>query len=258
MTSANYLLEVCVGSVADVEAAIAAGADRLELCAGLELGGLTPSIGLVETVVAMSKVPVIVMLRPRAGGFRYDGHEFEAMLRDADQFLAAGAAGVAFGILDAAGAVDQSRTRELVARVGSRQSVIHRAFDFLADQFAGLETAIEIGVTRILTSGGRASAIDGAARLRELAARGSDKIELMAGGGINGASIGRLAEETPLRQFHIGASGPADDGSIRADGSINLCDQRFFQGAAYRTVVGQQVADVAAALGRTTQSARPL
>ncbi|MBA4105369.1 MAG: copper homeostasis protein CutC [Pirellula sp.] len=244
----NIILEVCVGSVADVKAAIAAGADRLELCAGLEIGGLTPSIGLVETVVAMSTVPVIAMLRPRAGGFHYDHAEFEAMLRDADQFLAAGAAGLAFGVLDHLGRIDEVRTKEIVERAGSRQSVFHRAFDFAADQFAALETLAGMRVTRILTSGGQPSALAGAARLAELAAHAAGRVELLAGGGINAGNVAEVIATSGVRQVHVGASGPAEDHSLSADAPINLCDQRFFQGVAYRAVVEQNVVETAAAL----------
>lgn len=244
--TSKIVLEVCVGSVADAQAAIAAGADRLELCAGLEVGGLTPSIGLVETVVAMSRVPVIAMLRPRAGGFCYDHAEFEAMLRDADQFLAAGAAGVAFGILDQHGGVDLVRSKEIVTRAGTRESVMHRAFDFTADQLAALDAVIGIGVTRILTSGGEPTALAGAERLRSLVERAAGRVQVMAGGGVNAANAAAVLATSGVRQVHIGASGPMDDRSIAADAAINLCDQRFFQGVAYRGVVGESVAATAA------------
>lgn len=246
--ASKIILEVCIGSVADAKAAIEAGSDRLELCAGLEIGGLTPSIGLVETVVAMSTVPVIAMLRPRAGGFNYDHAEFEAMLRDADQFLAAGAAGLAFGILDHLGRIDEVRSKEIVKRAGTRESVFHRAFDFAADQFAAIETLVGIGTTRILTSGGQPSALAGAARLAELVDRAAGRISIMAGGSINATNVAELLAGSSVSQVHIGASGPADDRSLSADATINLCDQRFFQGVAYRAVVQESVADTAATL----------
>jgi copper homeostasis protein len=246
--ASKILLEVCVGSFADANAAIAAGADRLELCAGLEIGGLTPSIGLVETVVAMSTVPVIAMLRPRAGGFHYDHAEFEAMLRDADRFLAAGVAGLAFGVLDHLGRIDEVRTKEIVERIGTRESVVHRAFDFIADQFEAIETLIGLRVTRILTSGGQPTALAGAARLAELVSHAAGRIELMAGGGINAANVADVIAAAGVRQIHIGASGPADDQSLSPDAPINLCDQRFFHGVAYRAVIEQNVVETAAAL----------
>ncbi len=252
-TTSKIVLEVCVGSVADAKAAIAAGADRLELCAGLEIGGLTPSIGLVETVVAMSRVPVIAMLRPRAGGFHYDHAEFEAMLRDADQFLAAGVAGLAFGVLDHLGRIDDVRSKEIIERIGTRESVVHRAFDFMADQFESLEALVGLRVTRILTSGGQPTALAGATQLAELVGCAAGRIELMAGGGINAANIAEVIAASAVRQIHIGASGPADDQSLSPDAPINLCDQRFFQGVAYRAVIEQNVVETAAALRAATK-----
>lgn len=244
----KIMLEVCVGSVADASAAIAAGADRLELCAGLELGGLTPSLGLVETVLAMSSLPVIAMLRPRAGGFHYNHAEFDAMLRDADRFLAAGVAGVAFGILDHLGRIDEGRSREVVERVGTREAVFHRAFDFVADQFAALDVLADIGATRILTSGGQPTALAGASQLRELEIRAGGRLQLMAGGGITATNVAEVLATAGVSQVHIGASGPADDQSLSADSPINLCDQRFFHGVAYRAVIQENVVATATAL----------
>src|SRR5687768_16248646 len=110
----RVLVEVCVGSVADIEAAATAGADRAELCGGLEAGGLTPSLGLVETALAAGRLPIVAMLRPRAGGFAYDRHEFDAMLRDARRFVELGVSGVVFGMFQRQGVVDRARSRELV------------------------------------------------------------------------------------------------------------------------------------------------
>jgi copper homeostasis protein len=244
----RVLLEVCVGSAADVDAAVSAGADRVELCSGLELGGLTPSIGLVETVLASSSVPVIAMVRPRAGGFLYDRHEFEAMLRDAEQMLAMGASGVAFGILDEHGRVDAIRSRELVERAGGRETVFHRAFDFATDQREALDAVIAIGCTRILTSGGRPTASGGAANLAELIRLAGDRVEVMPGGGVNARNVADIVRATECRQVHMGASGPKNDRSICVDASIELCDRRFMQGSHHRIVMYEAVAATAAAL----------
>jgi len=242
------LLEVCVGSVADVRAAVAAGADRVELCGGLELGGLTPSAGLVETVLAASSVPVIVMLRPRAGGFCYNRHEFEAMLRDADRLLGLGASGVAFGILDERRRIDAARSREIVQRVAAGAAVFHRAFDFALNQRNALDALMELGCTRILTSGGQPTALAGAAALAELIRHAAGRIEVMPGGGINAENVAEIVRTTGCRQVHIGAAGPADDHSMAGGSNIELCDQRFLHGASHRAVVGDAVAATAAVL----------
>jgi copper homeostasis protein len=244
------LLEVCVGSVADAAAAIREGADRLELCGGLELGGLTPSLGLVETALAVSSVPVVVMLRPRAGGFCYDRHEFGAMLRDAERLQSLGASGVAFGILDKNGRVDVARSREVVEQVAPREAVFHRAFDFVAEPRQALDALITIGCTRVLSGGGQPTARDGAAALAELIRQSAGRIEVMPGGGINAENVGEIVRLTGCNQVHVGASGQVDDGSIARGSSINLCDRHFMEGAAHRALVGELVAATAAALGR--------
>ena len=247
-THEPILLEVCVGSVADVAAADSAGADRVELCGGLELGGLTPSAGAVEGVLDSSRTPVVVMLRPRAGGFCYDRAEFAAMLRDADRSLELGAKGIVFGVLNRKGTIDASRTRELVLRAGSGDSVFHRAFDFVADWRASLDLLMELGCTRVLTSGGQASAAAGTAVLREMILHAAGKIEVMPGGGIRAANVAAIVQSTGCRQVHIGAGAASDDGSLPADTEIALADWRFFEGSAYRSVDRAVVGATIAAL----------
>jgi copper homeostasis protein len=233
---AHILVEVCVGSAADVAVAAAAGADRVELCSAMELGGLTPSLGLVETVLAMCSVPVVVMLRPRAGGFRYDRHEFAAMLRDAERLLEAGAAGIVFGVLDSARRIDVARARELVACAGPRDTVFHRAFDFVPDWRAALEALIDVGCTRVLTSGGAATAIAGAATLREMIEHAARRIEILPGGGVSAANVAELVRLTGCTQVHVGASGPGEDGSAVGEAPFELVDARFMRGCRHRVV----------------------
>lgn len=248
LPAAPILLEVCVGSVADAEAAIAAGADRLELCSALELGGLTPSDGLVEAVLAISPVPVAVMVRPRSGGFCYDDHEFRVMLRDAGRFLAAGAGGIVFGILNCAGRIDAARSQELIRLADGLDSVCHRAFDFVTDQRAALDALIGIGCTRVLTSGGQPTASAGAAAIRELILHAAGRIQILPGGGINAGNAVQLVGKTGCTQLHVGGSVAHDDGSIAGVTPIPLNDRRFASGFAYRAVETALVAAVAAAL----------
>lgn len=248
MTSPQILLEVCVGSVADAEAAIAAGADRLELCSALELGGLTPSLGLVEVVLAISPIPVVIMVRPRAGGFCYDDHEFAVMLRNAGRFLEAGASGIVFGVLDRLGQIDVGRSQELVNLADELDTVFHRAFDFVADQRAALESLIGIGCRRVLTCGRQATAAAGAATIRELAACARGRIEILPGGGVNAANIAELVRATGCTQVHVGGSVARDDGSLNGSSPIQLNDRRFASGIAYRAVDAEALAAVAAAL----------
>ena len=244
----NVLVEVCVGSIADIENAVAAGADRVELCGALELGGLTPSIGLLELALQVAKVPVVVMLRPRAGRFRYDDYEFRTMLRDLERVLNAGAAGIVFGILDEQGRVDAPRCRELIRLAGGATTVFHRAFDFIADQRAALEALSELGITRVLTSGGQPNTAEGAAALRGLINHSAGRIEIMPGGAIRAGNVLEIVRATGCNQVHIGAATSLSDGSITEPARIELVDRRFSHGTAHRGVLGEAVSEVVAAL----------
>jgi copper homeostasis protein len=246
--TARILVEVCIGSVADLERAVAAGADRVELCGALELGGLTPSFGLAESVLATSPVPVVVMLRPRAGGFHYDGHEFDAMQRDVERFLNLGASGIVFGILDQHGRVDSLRCRKLVQTAGAAQTVFHRAFDCVRDQRAALDALIDIGMTRVLTSGSKPTAMEGAAAIGELISHAGALIEMIPGGGINPGNVVQIVRATGCNQVHVGAAMQLDDASIPEAAGIELIDQRFTHGAAHRGVSGETVAHTLAVL----------
>jgi copper homeostasis protein CutC len=245
-------LEVSVGSVADVEAAIAAGADRLELCSAPELGGLTPSAGLVEQVLAASRVPVVVMLRPRAGGFCYDRHEFAAMLTDAERFLDLGASGVVFGVLDRDGRIDLARSRELIERSGAAQSVFHRAFDFVLDQRAALDELIKAGCTRVLTSGGKPTAKEGAGAIRELILHANGRIEVLPAGKARADNVVDLVRDTGCTQLHLGPAIAVEDGSITGEPGIELCDARFMRGYLHRAAASDAVAATLAALRRAS------
>ncbi len=248
--SKTVLLEVCVGSIADIETAIAAGADRLELCGALELGGLTPSIGLVEQAIEISSKPIIVMLRPRAGGFCYDRHEFAGMLVDAERFLSLGASGVAFGVLDRGSKVDVVRVREVVQLADAAESVFHRAFDFVADKRAAIDQLAHAGCSRVLTSGGQPTAKEGAGTLRELISHAAGRIEVLPAGGIRAANILDLVRQTGCSQVHMGAGVAVSDHSISDGSQVDLCDARFTRGYSHRIVNGEEVKAAIAAMQR--------
>jgi copper homeostasis protein len=244
----HILLEVCVGSVADVEAALAAGADRLELCSALELGGLTPSTALVEATLSVSPVPIVVMVRPRAGGFCYDDHEFKMMLRDACRFLEMGASGIVFGILDRQGRIDRPRSQDLIHLADSFETVFHRAFDFVRDRRSAIDQLAEMECSRILTSGGKHNAHAGASALRALITYAGRRIEILPAGGINAENAAEIVRIAGCNQVHIGASMPQDDGSIDDTGGVQLCDSRFMKGTSYRGVAADAVSATVAAL----------
>jgi copper homeostasis protein len=210
------LLEVAVGSVADVRAASAGGADRLELNAALSLGGLTPTAGLLAEVLRATKLPVIAMIRPRAGGFAYDRSDFLVLCRDLEAHLAAGATGVAFGVLRPDGGVDRRRCREAVRLADGAVTVFHRAFDATEDLERSLEELIDLGVTRIMTSGGEASAYNGAARIRRLARQARGRIEVLPAGGINRFTAADVLARTGCDQVHAGLRAARRDPSLAA------------------------------------------
>jgi copper homeostasis protein len=178
------LLEICVGDIGGLDAAVEAGADRIELCSALDHGGLTPSAGLIE-LAAAAPVPVHVLIRPRAGGFVYSEREFEAMLRDIAFCRAAGVAGVVIGALDRHHDLDADGLSTLVAAAEGVDITLHRAFDLTRDPFAALEAAIALGIPRILTSGQEQRASEGRDLIIELAKAAKGRIALMPGGGLN-------------------------------------------------------------------------
>ena len=208
------LLEIVAQSVDDALAAEAAGADRLELVSALSLGGLTPSLGTLEETIARCKLPVVAMLRPRSGGFAYSEGEIAAMERDGRRFLAAGARGLAFGILDGNGRPAEAN-RRLVA-LGD-ESVFHRAFDVPED---ALESVVELGFRRILTSGGSGNALEGVERIRSLVDRAAGRIEILPGGGIRAENAAEIVARAGVAQVHLSAQEWAVDGSAPS-GSFN-------------------------------------
>ena len=178
----NYTLEVCVDSTASALAAKRGGADRLELCADLIIGGTTPSPALLRQVKAETGLPVRALIRPRFGDFCYDHYELAQMAECAAELVAAGADGIVTGVLTPAGALDTDALCPIYA--AARQAAekahrtvdctLHRAFDVCCDPFAALEAAKQLGLATILTSGQAASAPQGAALLRQLVEAAGD------------------------------------------------------------------------------------
>ncbi len=162
------ILEIAANSVASALAAQEGGAGRVELCTALELGGLTPSHAQIALARERLRIPLYVLVRPRAGDFLYSELECEAMQRDIETCVALGCDGVVLGVLDAEGRVDTARCRRLIAAAGKLGVTFHRAFDLSRDPAQALEDIVALGCERILTSGTQASARDGAALIREL------------------------------------------------------------------------------------------
>ena len=196
------LLEACVESVEEAREAAAWGADRLELCVDLAHDGCTPPIELAAACVAAVSIPVIVMVRPRPGNFVYSGAEIDAMLRAIGDLGARGAAGFATGVLAPTGEIDRSATARLVEAAGDLPVTFHRAFDHLPSLEDGLAILAGLGVRRVLTSGGAASAMTGLDALRRLVDRTAGRIEVVAAGGIRPFNVDRVVESTGVLAVH--------------------------------------------------------
>ena len=203
----NYpLLEICVETLEAALAAELGGADRIELCQELSVGGVTPSAELMREVRANVDIPAFAMIRPRCGDFCYSAEEFAQMVRDLETAKESGMNGAVLGILYADRRVDIERTRALVEVARPLPVTFHRAFDHTPDLHVALDDVLATGAARVLTSGGKPSAEQGAAEIAALVSAGGAKIAVVCGGGINSANLERIVQMTHAREFHTGLS----------------------------------------------------
>ena len=210
------LLEICCGSIDDAIQAEAGGADRVELCSALFLGGLTPSLGTLMETSKRLKIPIIAMVRPRGGGFCYTDAEFAAMERDIELALGNGANGIVSGILQADGTIDEPRCRRIREAIGLREAVFHRAFDVTPDPLRALDQIIDLGFTRVLTSGQKKSVAEGLELIRKLVDHARGRIEILPGGGVPKYALREVVDKTGCGQVHITAFGVQPDHSTDA------------------------------------------
>lgn len=236
------LLEIIATSAEECTVIERHGGERIELCSALALGGLTPSAGLVAAARAATGLPIMMMLRPREGGFCYTNEEFATLLRDQEFGLAQNVDGFVFGCLCEDGTIDRARTRQIVERAGGRQTVFHRAFDVTPDPLAALETLIDLGVTRVLTSGQQLTALDGAGLIRTLVERAAGRIEILPGSGVKPETVAALLQRTGATQVHASASGARLDPSTQARPGLGFGGQVVDGGEGYRVAVGEVVA----------------
>jgi copper homeostasis protein len=203
--AAGPLLEICIDDVAGLDAAVAGGADRIELCSALGSGGLTPSRGFMS-VAANAPIPVHALIRPRAGGFIYSDAEVALMETDILAAREAGLAGVVIGATTAAGVLDADVIRRLIDAAQGLDLTLHRAIDVVEDMDATLDLAIELGFSRVLTSGGARHAEEGIDVIDRLAKRGSGRISIMPGGGVRPENAGRFLAIAGVRELHASCS----------------------------------------------------
>jgi len=223
----RYLLEACVDSVEAAVAAQEGGAGRVELCADLLEGGITPSAGAIQLARQRLHIRLHVIIRPRGGDFCYSDAEFEVMKRDLAFAKNVGADGVVIGILNEDGAVDVERTGALVKLARPMSVTFHRAFDVNRDPFEALEAIVALGIDRILTSGQESTVLEGLDLIAELVKRAGDRIIIMPGGGINERNLAKIVAASGAREFHA-------RGSTTIEGRMKYRSSRVFMGGVLR------------------------
>lgn len=247
------LFEVCIASLEDALSCVAGGAGRVELNSALEVGGLTPSAGLVREVVDALQpkgIPVVTMVRPRPGGFCYGDADLRVMRRDIEALLEAGVDGVALGVLAADGGVDAARCAELIAPVldAGKEAVFHRAFDLTPDPFAAIDSLIDLGFKRVLTSGQAASAPAGTAMLAKLVNHAAGRIEVLPGGGVRPSNAAKLLADTGCTQLHGSLRTTHYDTSTQHQPALRFGVETLPPESQYGTTDGTMVAAVVAAM----------
>lgn len=209
-------LEICVDSADSLTAAITGGADRIELCSALALGGLTPSAGLMAYAAAAS-APCHAMIRPRDGDFCLRWGDLDAMLGDISAVKQAGLAGIVIGVSHEDGSLDRDALARLVEAAGGLKITLHRVIDLTPDPFSALDIAIELGINRVLSSGQQSAAPTGAKMLADLVSHAAGRIEIMAGGGVT--------KDTALQLIATGVD--ALHSSCRVRDPLNYPSQRI-------------------------------
>lgn len=218
----DYILEVCVDSVESAKAAVRGGADRLELCANLVIGGTTPGVSQFKQIRKACDVPVNVLIRPRYGDFLYTDHEFQMIAEDAQMFRDLGADGIVVGFLKPDGNLDMERLNKLREKAGKGSMTLHRAFDVCRDPYRSLKEAMEAGVDTILTSGQQDTCIRGKKLLGELIRQAGGRIDIMAGSGVNVDAIACLMDEIGAGSFHMSGKVIVDSGMIYRKENVNM------------------------------------
>ncbi len=210
----KYILECCVDSVESALAAVKGGADRLELCGALIIGGTSPSPALYEEIRRYSDIPIRVLLRPRFGDFLYTEHEFEILKREVELFGKVGAQGVVIGCLTKDGGLHIQQMRELITIAGEMKVTLHRAFDVCADPLTVYRQAAELGIDTVLTSGQESDCLKGMPLLKQLCglSREINGPQIMAGAGVTPGVIKKFLDQTDITSYHLSAKRILDSG----------------------------------------------
>jgi copper homeostasis protein len=252
----KVLVEVCLDSVESAVGAERGGAHRVELCGNLLEGGVTPSAGLITAVRRAISIPLHVMIRPRGGDFCYTDAEFAVMRHDIQVAKDLAADGVVLGILDTQARVDAARTGELAHLARPLAVTFHRAIDMSRDLFEALETLVELKIDRILTSGGRQTAIEGQQTIARLVESAAGRIVIMPGSGIREQNVRQLIEDTGVREVHVSLRTPVASPMQQRNENVSM---GYLPGREYERfeVTQQSVAAFVAAVAGPALAATP-
>jgi copper homeostasis protein len=232
----KFKLEICVDSIESALNAQAAGADRIELCDNLYEGGTTPGYGTIVSARDNLNIGLHVIIRPRGGDFLYSDTEYDIMRRDIDTCGEYGVDGIVLGILHPAGTVDVERTAKLIEMARPMSVTFHRAFDMCSDSSKGLEGIIATGADRLLTSGLKNKAADGAELIKELIDQAGNRIIIMPGGGLNISNITEIARQTGAGEFHL-------TGRKTVDSQMTFRREGVFMGSVGTDEYSRKIAD---------------
>lgn len=254
--SSDYIVEVCCGSYYDAQQAFEGGARRIELNSALALGGLTPAAATLRLIKEnMPSLKVVAMVRPRGAGFCYTREEFLEMEAGCSSLLKNGADGIAFGCLKKTAALDQEKNKRLIALIkdAGKEAVFHRAFDCVEDPFFAMEQLIDSGVDRVLTSGLKDKAMEGAELLRTLQEKYGDRIQILAGSGVNADNVCELIKKTKITQVHSSCKGWKKDATTVRNGvsySMFQGEQRYMYDVVSKELVEKLLLQVSALGGK--------
>jgi len=241
MAAVPFALEICVDSVPSALSAQEAGANRVELCANLLEGGTTPSAGLIQVCRQHLHIPLHVLIRPRRGDFLYTALEFTVMRQDILLAKKLGADGVVLGILLPDGKVDVPRTRELVQLAHPLSVTFHRAFDLTPDPFQALQDVQKLKVDRLLTSGQKPTALEGASLLAELQKSAGRELIILPGGGITDQNILPLLRQTGVREIHASARQVVESQMLFRREDVSMGGTPLFSEYAHREASGDKI-----------------
>lgn len=249
----KYILEACVDSPESAVEAVKGGADRLELCANLIIGGTTPEQALYEKVRELVDTRIHVLIRPRYGDFLYTEHEFGIILRSVELYRQLGAEGVVVGCLLPDGSLDIERMKALREAAGDRSMTLHRAFDMCADPYQALEQAGALGIQTILTSGQKADCTQGRGLIADLVRESAGEVDIMAGGGVGASVIRQMIPATGATSYHMSGKNVLDSAmSYRKQdvsmGVPGLGEYEIFRTAREKIRAARQALDEAATL----------